>query len=77
MNGEIIYRIFKNDYMNIPLEIQKITLSITSKNILKKFLHKWGILITERVFISEGIEQRLKATKERRINEQRKCNTIF
>ena len=69
MNGEIICRIFKNDYMNIPLKIQKITLSITSKNILKNFLHKWGILITERVFISEGIEQRLKATKERRINE--------
>ena len=72
MNGEIIYRIFKNDYMNIPLEIQKITLSITSKNILKNFLHKCGILITERVFISEGIEQRLKATKERRINEKKK-----
>lgn len=72
MNGEIIYRIFKKDYMNIPLEIQKITLSITSKNILKNFLHMWGILITERVFISEGIEQRLKATKERRINEKEK-----
>ena len=75
MNGEIIYRIFKNDYMNIPLEIQKITLSITSKNILKNFLHKRGILITERVFISEGIEQRLKATKERRINEKEKGRT--
>ena len=72
MNGEIIYRIFKNDYMNIPLEIQKITLSITSKNILKNFLHKRGILIAERVFISEGIEQRLKATKERRIDEKKK-----
>lgn len=72
MNGEIIYRIFKNDYMNIPLEIQKITLSITSKNILKNFLYKRGILITEGVFISEDIEQRLKATKERRINEKEK-----
>lgn len=33
MNGEIIGRIFNNDYMNIPLEIQKITLSITFKKI--------------------------------------------
>lgn len=36
MNGEIIGRIFNNDYMNILLEIQKITLSITFKKYFGK-----------------------------------------